>query len=128
MNEVPMIRVRLYLVPAAGLAANLVFAPLALAQAAPTTSTPAQTQEAQQVRDELTKLKQDFDVLRQQYDDRLTKLEERLKEIGGTSGPAAVTAQESGAAPATPPPAATTASQAPSSSPASPSPVPADLP
>src|SRR6476660_210684 len=98
MNEVPMTRVRVFFLPAATLVASLTFAPTALAQAPPAAPTPAQAQDVQQVRDEVAKLKQDFDLLRQQYDDRLAKLEERLKEIVGSSGPAAATVQNSGAA------------------------------
>ena len=103
-----MIRVRLYLLPAASLMANMVFAPPALAQTPPAAQAPAQAQEVQQVREDLAKLKQDFDLLRQQYDNRLSQLEERLKEIGGTSGPSAPPAQSPVAAhdPAAPAPAA----------------------
>jgi hypothetical protein len=93
-----MTRVRVFFLPAATLVASLTFAPTALAQAPPAAPTPAQAQDVQQVRDEVAKLKQDFDLLRQQYDDRLAKLEERLKEIGGSSGPAAATVQNTGAA------------------------------
>ena len=119
-----MIRARLLLLPAASLVANMVFAQPALAQAPPAAPAPAQaqTQEVQQVREELTKLKQDFEVLRQQYDDRLSKLEEHLKEIGGTSGPASVV---SGAAPA-PAKESTAANNA--VTPAAPVAVPSDAP
>ena len=122
-----MIRARLLLLPAASLAATLACVRPALAQSAPA-PTPAQTQEVQQVRDELTKLKQDFDLLRQQYDDRMSRLEERLKEIGGTSGPAAASAAVPVAVPPVPAqsaaaPAVPTTAQMPSAAPA-----PADLP
>lgn len=94
-----MIRARVFFLPAASLVASLTFAPTALAQTPPPAATPAQAQQdVQQVRDEVAKLKQDFDLLRQQYDDRLAKLEERLKDIGGSSGPAAATVQDAGAA------------------------------
>ena len=93
-----MIRARVFFLPAASLVASLTFAPTALAQTPPAAPTPAQAQDVQQVRDEVAKLKQDFDLLRQQYDDRLAKLEERLKDIGGSSGPAAATVQDAGAA------------------------------
>ena len=93
-----MIRARVFFLPAASLVASLTFAPTALAQTPPAAPTPAQAQDVQLVRDEVAKLKQDFDLLRQQYDDRLAKLEERLKDIGGSSGPAAATVQDTGAA------------------------------
>jgi hypothetical protein len=49
----------------------------ALAQTAP---------EVQQVRDELARLKTEFEALRQQYNERLFALEQKLSQIGGPSG------------------------------------------
>ncbi len=47
-------------------------------------SPPAQNAtDVQQVRDELARLKREFEVLRRQYDERLVALEERLAQIAG---------------------------------------------
>ena len=61
--------------------------------------TPASAQTAAQVQQQIEQLRRDFDALKQQYGDRLTALEASLATIQGGQG----------AAPATPPPAASTA-------------------
>jgi hypothetical protein len=61
--------------------------------------TPASAQTAAQVQQQIEQLRRDFDALKQQYGDRLTALEASLATIQGGQG----------AAPATPPPAASSA-------------------
>ena len=56
----------------------------ALAQTAPPASAGAAVSpEVQQVRDELARLKTEFEALRQQYNERLFALEQKLSQIGG---------------------------------------------
>jgi hypothetical protein len=73
--------------------------------------------DVQQVRDELDRLKREFDVIRQQYDQRLLALEQRLTQIGAGPLDAATSATAVSLAPA---PAATP------QEPSSPPPPPAD--
>jgi len=51
----------------------------------PATTPAVQPREVEQVREELTRLKTDFETLRRQYDERLQQLEQRLSQLG--SGP-----------------------------------------
>ena len=90
----------------AGPALCLGLARPALAQSAPPpapsqSTSPAVSPDVQQVRDDLARLKKEFDLLRQQYDERLIALEQRLSQIGG--GPSVIASViESPASPASP--------------------------
>jgi hypothetical protein len=102
LARLPMRYLRFGVLLAAGLAVGLGLTRPALAQSAPpappTRSTsPTVSPDVQQVRDDLARLKKEFDVLRQQYDERLIALERRLSQIGG--GPSVI---ESPASPESP--------------------------
>lgn len=87
-------------------------------------ATPAR--DVEQVRDEVARLKAEFESVRRQYDERLSQLEQRLSQLGG--GPLVVSssapAQQVAAAPPTTP-APQDASQAPPATPAPASGLPA---
>src|SRR5689334_6648852 len=101
-------RVRTLVLAAAGI--GVVAAPPVFAQTAstpPAAATASAPAHVQQVRDELERLKKEFEVLRQQYDQRITALEQR---IGGLAGPSAVAVDPPPASPvaaSTPAPVAT---------------------
>jgi hypothetical protein len=68
------------LVAVLGLSVGVPRMALAQSQAVPV---PAASRDVQQVRDEVARLKREFDLMRQQYDERLLALEQRLSQIGG---------------------------------------------
>jgi hypothetical protein len=85
---------------------------------APTPASAASARDVEQVRDELARLKAEFETVRRQYDDRLLQLEQRLTQLGG--GPLVLAASAAPAQAAPPDPAAA-AQVPPAPSPADPS-------
>jgi hypothetical protein len=81
---------------------TFVLVPSVLAQeAAPSTTTVARSgEDVQAVRDELEKLRAEFAAVRQQYDDRLLALEQRLGQLAG--GPRVSAVAQAAAAPDAP--------------------------
>ena len=89
-------------------AGAIALAQAASAQTPPAAQAPAQPAQAQEVRDELDKLRKEFESVRDAYGARLTALEEKLATMGvpPTAAPAAPPAQAAAppAAPAGAPP------------------------
>jgi hypothetical protein len=78
----------------------------AFAQAAPQAAPPASEQ---QIREELQRLRQEFESIRDAYGARLTALESRLAQLGGTPAAQPAAQEPAPGQPATPPQAAPTA-------------------
>jgi hypothetical protein len=102
------------------LAAHAVQAQTAVAPVAQPGAAASQDATAQQIRDELDRLKREFESVRDTYGARLTALEGKLAQLQGAPAPAAPPAEQPPAtppgAPATPPAAPATPGSAPTAS------------
>ena len=73
---------------------------MASAQTPSTAPAADQARQVQQVREELDRLKREFDALRQQYDLRITTLEQRIGDLSGPNTALTPIAPASAPAPA----------------------------